>query len=94
MQPYQPMQPSPYPYQVAPKNPGLALLASFFIPGLGSMIVGRAGIGAAILVGYFIGLLFSFILIGIPFVLAFWIWGMIDAYTGAQSWNARHGIIS
>jgi TM2 domain-containing membrane protein YozV len=91
--PYQAVHPA-YRYQVEPKNPGLALLASFFIPGLGSMIVGRAGIGAAILVGYLIAVVFSFILIGLPFVLGFWIWGMIDAYTGAQSWNARHGIIS
>jgi hypothetical protein len=34
------------------------------------------------LIGYFIAVLFSFVLIGIPFVLALWIWGMIDAYAG------------
>lgn len=94
VQPYGQPFGQPYPYQVAPKSPGIALLASFFIPGLGSMIVGRGGVGAGILIGYVIGLFFSFILIGLPFVFGFWIWGMVDAYTGAQNWNARHGIIS
>jgi hypothetical protein len=23
-----------------------------------------------------------------------WIWGLVDAYQGAQRWNARHGILS
>jgi len=36
----------PYPQMmVAPKSPGVAVLASFFIPGLGSMISGRGGMG-------------------------------------------------
>jgi TM2 domain-containing membrane protein YozV len=94
-------QPQPVPYEtvqpymrVAPKSPGLALLASFFIPGLGSLVIGRIGVGIGIMVGYFIALLFSMILIGLPFLLGFWIWGMCDAYFGAKNWNARHGIIS
>jgi TM2 domain-containing membrane protein YozV len=91
--------PAPYPhyppgYQVAPKNPGLSLLASFFIPGLGSMINGEAGKGVGILVGYLVSLVLVFVVIGIFGVLAFWIWGMVDAYQGAQKWNARHGFIS
>ena len=36
----------------------------------------------------------SFVLIGIPGLIAFWVWGLIDAYQGAQKWNARHGILS
>ncbi|HZW43213.1 MAG TPA: DUF2510 domain-containing protein [Dermatophilaceae bacterium] len=82
------------PLQVAPKSPALALLASFFVPGLGSMIIGRVGIGVTILVCYFVSFLLIFVLIGIPLVIGLWIWGMVDAYTGAQNWNARHGIIS
>ena len=23
-----------------------------------------------------------------------WVWGMVDAYQGAQQWNRRHGILS
>lgn len=82
------------PMVVAPKNPGIGLLASFFVPGLGSLINGDVGIGIGIFIGYLIGWFFSFFLIGIPFVFGFWVWGMVDGYTGAQRWNARHGIIS
>ena len=102
-QPPPPRQPSPYDrspvpyppgYQVAPKNPAISLLASFFIPGLGSMINGEAGKGIGILVGYLVSAVLVLVLIGIVGMLAFWIWGMVDAYQGAQKWNSRHGIIS
>lgn len=84
----------PYPMQVAPKNPGISLLASFFIPGLGSMINGDAGKGVGILLGYVVAVFFSFILIGLPFLIGFWVWGMVDGYQGARTWNLRHGILS
>lgn len=80
--------------QVAPKNPALALLASFFIPGLGSMLNGEGGKGAGILIGYLVCIPLSFVVIGIPGMFAFWIWGMVDGYQGAQRWNARYGILS
>lgn len=79
---------------VAPKNPAIALLASFFFPGLGSLMNGDVGKGIGIFAGYFVSWLMAFILIGIPFLFGFWIWGMVDAYGGAKKWNARHGIIS
>lgn len=79
---------------VAPKNPAVSLIVSFFIPGVGSMINGDTGTGVAILVLYVIGVALSFVLIGIPLAIGVWIWGLIDAYQGAQRWNARHGIIS
>jgi len=81
-------------HRVEPKNPGLSLLASFFIPGLGTMLNGETGKGIGILAGYLVALLLSLALIGIPFVIGLWIWGMVDAYSGAQKWNARHGILS
>jgi hypothetical protein len=37
---------------------------------------------------FLIGFLF------LPVCFVVWIWGMVDAYQGAQRWNARHGIIS
>ena len=79
---------------VAPKNPAISLLVSFFIPGVGSMINGDTGTGIAILVLYVLGLVLAFFLIGIPLLLGAWIWGLIDAYQGARRWNAAHGIIS
>jgi TM2 domain-containing membrane protein YozV len=87
--------PPGYPaYAVAPKSPGLALLASFFIPGLGSMINGEVGKGVAILVGYLVSAALTLVVVGYVGMLAFWLWGMVDGYRGAQRWNARHGIYS
>jgi TM2 domain-containing membrane protein YozV len=92
-----PHQPASYPYppvHVAPKNPALALLVSFFIPGVGTMMNGQVGKGIGILVGYLLSLLLTVVLIGFIGVVGFWVWGMVDAYNGAQKWNLRHGIAS
>jgi TM2 domain-containing membrane protein YozV len=91
MQPYYPPRP---PVQVAPKSPGLALLASFFVPGLGSLMNGEVGKGIGIFIGYVASFFLIIILVGIFGVIGFWIWGMVDAYQGAKTWNTRHGIIS
>jgi TM2 domain-containing membrane protein YozV len=88
-------QPAPYPVpMIAPKSPGVAVLASFFLPGLGSMISGNGGIGTLIMVLYFVSWALTVILIGFIGVFAFWIWGMVQAYSDAVSWNRNHGIIS
>lgn len=79
---------------VTPKNPAVSLLVSFFIPGVGSLMNGDTTIGVVILTLFVVSVGLSFFLIGLPFALGLWIWGMIDAYQGAQRWNARHGIIS
>ncbi|QWZ06779.1 hypothetical protein KRR39_14695 [Nocardioides panacis] len=90
--------PVPYgaypPMQVAPKSPGLSLLASFFLPGLGSMINGEAGKGVAILLCWIVSWVLTIVLIGFLGLLGFWIWGMVDGYQGARKWNLAHGIIS
>lgn len=80
--------------QVAPKNPAIALLASFFVPGLGSLLNGDVAKAIAIFVGYVISWALTLILIGFVGLFGFWIWGMVDAYQGAQRWNARRGILS
>ena len=79
---------------VAPKSPALSLIVSLFLPGVGSMINGDVGTGVAILVLYIVGIALSVVLIGIPLAIGVWIWGLIDAYQGAQRWNRAHGIIS
>ncbi|GAA6527661.1 DUF2510 domain-containing protein [Intrasporangium sp. DVR] len=76
---------------VAPKNPALSLVASFLVPGLGSMLNGDVARGLRILVGYAVSWLLIIVFVGIFGVLGFWIWGMVDAYQGAHAWNARHG---
>jgi len=79
---------------VAPRSGALGLIISFFLPGVGSMVNGSVGLGVAILVGYVISWFFTFVLIGLPFLIAFWVWGLVDGYQSAQRWNAAHGIIS
>jgi TM2 domain-containing membrane protein YozV len=85
-------------YVVAPKNPAVSLIVSFFLPGVGSMINGDIGIGVTILLLWLlaIGLDITVIglVLGVPLGIAMFIWGLIDAYQGAQRWNRRHGIIS
>ena len=80
--------------QVAPKSPGLAVIASFFLPGLGQFVNGQAGKGVVFLVSYVVSLVLILALVGIILAPMVWIWSMIDAYSGAQNWNARYGILS
>jgi TM2 domain-containing membrane protein YozV len=79
---------------VAPKSPAVAVIASLFIPGLGSMISGQAGKGALILVCYVVAWVLTLVLIGWIAVPAVWVWGMVAGYLDAQKWNRDHGIIS
>lgn len=86
---------------VSPKNAGLALVASFFFPGLGTIMNGEGGKGAAMLISdlvlWFLFLATFWFVLGFiftPFMLGLWIWAMYDAYEGARKWNARHGIVS
>ena len=79
---------------VAAKNPGVSLIVSFFLPGVGSMINGDTGRGLLILGIWLLGLVLTLIWIGLLLTLGMWIWGMLDAYQGAVRWNAAHGIIS
>ncbi len=79
---------------VAPKSPGIALLASFFIPGLGQLINGDSARGVVMLVGWVVSLVLMVVLIGFLTAFAIWVWSMVDAYQGARTWNAQHGILS
>jgi len=79
---------------IVPKNPALGVILSFFIPGLGSIVNGSVGRGVIIMVCYFVAVLFILLLIGIPFAIGLWIWGMVDGYQSAQRWNQAHGIVS
>jgi TM2 domain-containing membrane protein YozV len=80
--------------QVIPKNAGIALLISFFIPGVGSLYAGKTNTGVIILIGYIVSWLLTLVIIGYIGVFGFWVWGMIDAYQAAQAWNRARGILS
>jgi TM2 domain-containing membrane protein YozV len=79
---------------VAPKNPAVSLIVSFFLPGVGSMINGDVGTGVIILIIWLISFPLMFVFIGFLTVVVAFVWGLVDAYQGARRWNARHGIIS
>lgn len=81
-------------YAVAPKSAGVALLASFFLPGLGQFVNGDAGKGVGFLVAYVVGWVSVALLVGIVVVPVVWVWGMVDAYQSAKAWNLRHGILT
>jgi len=89
-----PYVPPPPVHQVLPKNPLLYVLASVLIPGLGSILAGNAGVGALILACYLVSAVGSLFLIGIPFVIACWIWALVNAHSSAVTWNRNHGIAS
>lgn len=101
MTPWQQAGPPWQGQRVEAKNPAVAVIASFFLPGLGTMLNGEATKGVIMLVAWvaswFAFLLLAWILIGflfLPVAFGVWIWGMVDAHQGARAWNARHGIIS
>jgi TM2 domain-containing membrane protein YozV len=93
-QPYPPAYGAPLGMQVVPKNAGIALLISFFIPGVGSLYAGKTSTGVIILIGYIISWVLTLVIIGFVGVFGFWVWGMIDAYQAAQAWNRARGIES
>ncbi len=80
--------------RVAPKSAGVALIASFFLPGLGQFVNGQPGKGVAFLLAYLVSFALLFVLVGFVTMPVVWIWSMVDAYSSAQAWNARHGILS
>ena len=59
---------------------GMPALLSFFIPGLGQIVRGDVGKGIAIFVVWCMTVAASFVLIGIPFMIALWVWQIYDAY--------------
>lgn len=80
--------------RVSPKSPGLALLGSFFVPGLGQLINGEVAKGILLFGIWCLALLLIIILVGLLIAPVVWLWAMVDAYSSAQRWNARHGIVS
>ena len=82
------------PLQVAPKSPGLALLASFFLPGLGQLVNGQAAKGILVFVMWVLSLASILVLVGFLLAPVVWVWSMVDAYSDARRWNARHGVVS
>jgi TM2 domain-containing membrane protein YozV len=69
--------------EAAAKSPGIALLLSLLICGVGQMYNGQVGKGILMLIGC---ILAWFILLG----WAVWIWSMVDAYQTAKRMNLKY----
>jgi TM2 domain-containing membrane protein YozV len=76
----------PVPY-VRRKDPGVAVLCSFFFPGAGQLYNGQVGKGLAFIVATIVNFFLLFVGIGFLTGLATWIWGMIDAHGSAERIN-------
>ena len=93
-QPVQPMgQPAVYQH-VQGRSAAVAVIASLFIPGLGSMLNEKVGKGILILACYIVAWVTTIVLIGFVLAPAVWIWGMVAANNDAHAWNRAHGILS
>ncbi len=65
-------------------SPILAVILSFFIPGLGQFYTGQLVKAIALFILAVIFGYLSIIIIGIPFYLIVWLYSMYDAYVAAQ----------
>ncbi|EQD29224.1 TM2 domain containing protein [mine drainage metagenome] len=74
---------------VEEKSSGVAVVLSFFIPGLGQIYVGKIGFGILLIILGAISYALSFFLIGIPFALLIWIYSMYDAYRTAEATHSK-----
>ncbi|WP_298668428.1 hypothetical protein [uncultured Methanofollis sp.] len=66
-------------------SPLLAVILSFFLPGLGQFYTGQFLKAVLLIVLAVVFGALSTILIGIPFYILVWLYSMYDAYTAAKS---------
>lgn len=66
-----------------PKSMVATIVLSIFFPGAGHIYLGDTGTGLTILILYIVGYLINFtivgMIIGIPLIIAMWLWGLIGA---------------
>jgi len=87
----------PVPHHVHAHSVALAVVASMFVPGLGSMMNGRVGKGVLIfLCASFGPMVFLYSGHGLPFVVCWlvtWVWAMVAAAKDARKWNSAAGVV-
>jgi len=82
-------RPRPVPRQPL-KNPGLAAVLSFFIPGVGQIYNGQLGKGLIILLVLVpVNIALSLVVVGFFTGFVTWVWGIYDAYRTAEQFNRR-----
>ncbi len=72
----------------AAKSPGVAVVLSFFVAGLGQIYNGQIGKGVAFMIAYLCSLVLMWVLVGFIIAPILWIWSMVDAYKTAERINA------
>ena len=70
------------------KSTGLAAILSFFFAGLGQFYNGQFGKGVLFMVVQALNVALMFVVIGFITYPIFALWGIIDAYKGAERHNA------
>ncbi|PHS08279.1 MAG: hypothetical protein COA78_12890 [Blastopirellula sp.] len=73
-----------------PKNPGVAIVLSFFFFGLGQLYNGQIGKGIFIMFLAFIFALLIWVVIGIFLLPVLYFWQLYDAYQSAEDYNRKH----
>ena len=74
------------------KNPGVAAVLSFFVPGLGQIYNGEFGKGFGFIAGIIISGILCAIYIGFILLLILWVWAIIDAHRVAETENNPEAI--
>lgn len=69
------------------KTPAVAILLSFIISGAGQIYNGETGKGIGMIVASIVCIAASALIFPIIILIGLWIWGMVDANGGAQSFN-------
>jgi TM2 domain-containing membrane protein YozV len=69
------------------KEPLLALILSFFLPGLGQIYNGDTNNGIILMIASIASLLLTSLCIGFFFFIGIWVYAMYDAYTKAERIN-------
>jgi TM2 domain-containing membrane protein YozV len=69
------------------KEPLLALILSFFIPGLGQVYNGNTNNGIILIIATVISWILTSVCVGFFIFIALWVYAMYDAYTTAEKIN-------
>lgn len=69
------------------KNPSVAVLLSFFLPGAGNLYAGSTAAGIVLLISWFVS--WFLLLAGVPAVLIVWVVATVTAHSAAVKSNQR-----
>lgn len=72
------------------KSPGIAAVLSVLIPGLGHIYIGEITKGVLMIVLAVVFAILTLFLIGFLLYFVLWIYGIVDAYRGAERYNRAH----